>query len=285
MGKVGEFYNGNTIDGDDSSYYDEVITIKCENGDCGNDIYTTQYEYDSNLNDSYCLDCLTRYGSSETDFSISKNTLSILNDPEGVHKCINTYKHNVSILSDLGCFECSINSVEALQKNQSFYNERRSEEVTMGTPTEVDGILFRSKSESDLYKQLKVFDSNILYEMLFTKVKVRGEEEYYNPDFYLPLFNLFIEYRGYNAETPEQKYHWSKTYAFARKIKNGLKNHLTWNSRKKEDFCKLIVIAPREILFYEKGNEQKFKYKKCLHCGQNSVQLSIFSNKCYLCGM
>ncbi|KPB05728.1 hypothetical protein [Bacillus sp. CHD6a] len=109
--------------------------------------------------------------------------------------------------ASLGCFECSINSVKALQQKQIFNNERRCEEVTMGTPTEVDGILFRSKSESNLYKQLQAFDSNILSEMLFTKVKVREREEYYNPDFYLPLFNLFLEYRGYNAITPEQKYH------------------------------------------------------------------------------
>lgn len=290
MGKVGEVYEGNiNWDGEskndeDDSYSYDIISIPCENAGCKNDVFTTKYEYKINENDDFCSDCLTRYGSSKI---ISTNTLEILNDPNGVHKCIKNLKHDVSILSDLGCFECSVNSVKLLQNKQTSYNESRLENVTMGSPTLVDGILFRSKSESFLYSQLKKFDNDLLYEMLYTKVIIENKAEYYNPDFYLPNLNLFIEYRGYNVENDDKKKRqWRKTYSLANKIKRGLKNHLTWNSGdiQNADYCKLLIIAPKAVQFFEKGNGQTFPYTVCPHCNKQTSLLNIFGNTCFLCG-
>ena len=85
----------------DYSYYNDIITIPCGNYGCDNNVFTTKHEYDINENDVFCLDCLTRYGLSE---NISINTLEILNNPNGVYKCINNFNHDVSILSDLKIF-------------------------------------------------------------------------------------------------------------------------------------------------------------------------------------
>lgn len=293
MGKVGKVYDGNidwdgeTINDEDYSYYDDPIEVTCRNSGCDNAIRTTQYEYDENANDTFCLDCLMRHGPSEQDFSISVNTLEILNDPNGVHKCINNFKHNVSILSDSGCFECAIKNVKLLQTEQVSYNNKRNEKVTMGKPTLLDGILFRSKSESSLYNQLKKFDSEILYEMLYVKVKINNEIEYYNPDFYLPNLNLFIEYRGYNADTPEKNHQYKKTYALANKIRFGLRNHSSWHSEDEKDinFCKMILIAPFGVRYFQNGTSDKyFSYKVCSHCKNKTSLLDIFNKKCFFCG-
>lgn len=299
MGKVGKVYSGeidwlgNSINSEDNSYYEEIIKLNCGNDHCANTIDSTQYEIDSNLNEEYCTDCLQRYGDSDSE---SINLLQIFNDVNGVNKCLNNLKHDISILSPLGCFKCSIAHIESLKAKQKDYNKQREEDLnnannTMNnvSPTFKGDILFRSKAESEIYTKLKAFDENLVYEMLYARIYIDGEPMYYSPDFYLPEYNLFVEFRGYDANYSKiANLHWKKSFRFGDRIKSGLKEPSKWGTQetlKNEEFCKYVIIANKGIYFFEKGKEKKFlKKEKCSKCKLSSVKLGIFDMKCYLCG-
>ncbi|WP_113928366.1 hypothetical protein [Bacillus sp. P14.5] len=291
MGKVGQVYNGiidwngNELFPLEDPYYDEIKSHECRNEGCLNILEMTDYEYDNNEKSVYCIDCLERHGSKNLGIDSSINSLEILNDPNGVNKCLKNFGHDISILSDLGCFQCSINSIKLLQGKQTYFNEQRKEGSNIGEPTEVDGILFRSKGESILYNKLKRKDQELIYEMFFIRTFINGKKEYYNPDFYLPKFNLFIEYRGYNADDKVKKHQWKKTFYFGEQIRKGLKNHLDWNNDQPSAsrYCSFLVLAPRNAYYYKKGKKYILQYKKCSKCSEGTVFLDIFNYKCINC--
>ncbi|MFP3360694.1 hypothetical protein R0K17_25610, partial [Planococcus sp. SIMBA_143] len=86
------------------------------------------------LKSGYCIDCLERHGSEDIGRKNSINSLEILNEPNGVNKCLNNLGHNISISSSLGCFQCSISNIKMLIDKQSFYNEQRKQGSSIGTP-------------------------------------------------------------------------------------------------------------------------------------------------------
>lgn len=81
------------------------------------------------------------------------------------------------------------------QEHEKTRRENRNAERPLFTPkiSELDGYIFRSQGEKELYLQFQEHGVACLYE---AQVFELPSGSFYTPDFYLPQYDIYIEYKG-----------------------------------------------------------------------------------------
>lgn len=160
-----------------------------------------------------------------------------------VKEIINTYQKNPSYLNKLNYF---ISTARFNIKDEfDFTNENEYKEyLSANKPTTYNGELVKSYGELEIANYLFSNNVSYIYEQEYVNKTINSEYQQYYPDFYLPEYNIYIEYFGIDEHNQVAPYFKGKHGLSASDAYN---ESITWKRKIHEENNTIMI----ETFYYE----------------------------------